>query len=91
MCNNTEAPAWHLSPYDIRILFHCDHIVEPLPDTISTRSAVAMFLANELIVADPGSESGYRTTVRGKCLVKMLCNTPLPVYIDPRELPPLQR
>lgn len=79
------------TPSDIEVLIHCHSFAEPHPrlEAPAVKEAICYFLKEDLIAPDNKKEHLFWTTDRGKKLVKMLCETPLPTLIqywkDPRE------
>lgn len=82
--------SWRLCPAYIEILLHCHAHCEPIPrlDAPVTRDALAMLEEFGMIEVDDHSGSGLTTTARGRALVNLLCETPIPVetktFLDPR-------
>lgn len=82
--------AWRLCPAYIEILLHCHAHCEPIPrlDAPVTRDALEMLEQFGMIEADDHSGSGWLTTAKGRALVDLLCDTPIPVeattFLDPR-------
>lgn len=81
---------WRLSPAYIEILLHCHCHCEPIPrlDAPVTADALAMFEEYGIVEKADRFEHGWATTPRGRALVDLLCETPLPEeftsFLDPR-------
>ena len=79
--------SWRLPPVYIEILMNIHGRREPYghADAPILREAVKDFLLHE-IIEDSGDYPRYTLTRRGRALVDMICNTPLPalVFVDPR-------
>lgn len=75
---------------EIETLLHYHCKAEPLKNAWAPAytAAIERFLAVGLIEHDMGSASGFRTTERGRVMVEMLRNVPMPVkrilWCDPR-------
>jgi len=79
-----------MTPNDIEVLLHCHCIPRPHPrkDAPAVSESIKMFLDNGLIdISLEGGSDCYKTTEKGRFLVKMLCETPFPdqIFIDPRD------
>lgn len=86
-----------MTPAEIEVLihFHAGAQCHPRSQAPAVIEATKRFLQEGLIevpvapglMAPPTAPGIYRTTARGKVLVEMLCNTPLPVvqWVDPRS------
>jgi hypothetical protein len=79
------------TPSDIEVLIHCHCFAEPHPrlEAPAIKDTIRCFLKEDLIVPDNTKEHIFWTTDKGKKLIDMLCETPLPVlyqgWKDPRE------
>ena len=82
-----------MCPSDIEVLLH--YLVSPEEhpryDSPAVVCAINFFLSAEIfedrVAGECGCTSSYNVTARGKALVNMLCETPLPVasWKDPRK------
>ena len=79
------------SPVEIETLlrvFYYASYYEQAPHTPATEAAIKTLLNCRLIDRKPMNDKDYFATERGRTLVDMLCETPLPVeqkkWIDPR-------
>ena len=75
---------WHMSPVYIEILLHIYCHGEPLESNDKSSSELGTMIKDNLVKEDASRSSGYTLTARGDKLVHMICETPLPVYTDPR-------
>lgn len=75
-----------MTPNDIEVLIHCHTTptAHPRADAPAVENSIIWMLRDELIKPERDIDGVYATTQRGKALVKMLCETPLPVWKDPR-------
>lgn len=92
-----------MSPHDIEVLLHhhCSHTNWPLGETTAYVQSRDWMIKNGLLEESnmplPPMENLCRltTTVKGRALVQMLCETPIPEireikvieYVDPRQGP----
>lgn len=81
------------SPAYIEILLHIGCRVGPIEcrDAPVVVLALNDFLEAELIKVNNTNQSGYEITTRGRCLINMWGQTPLPqmIWVDPRDNTPL--
>jgi hypothetical protein len=81
---------WRLTPACIALLLHCHCLCGPFPfpDGPVTVECLAMLKEHGIIEESDRSENGWTTTTRGKSLVQLLCETPIPEkstsFLDPR-------
>lgn len=76
-----------MRPIELDILLHFYCIAEPYHrPSDAYHEVVEQFLEQGLIKSDNGP-SGFVCTEKGNVFVKMILNTPLPVWADPRDLP----
>ena len=77
-----------LTPNDIEVLIHCHCHPEPHPrlNAPAVSDAIQRFLRQGLIETVEDSNNTWATTERGRVLIDMLCETPLPEqrWFDPR-------
>lgn len=84
------SPAWRLSPAYIELLIHCHCHCDPLPrpDAPVTIEGLAMLKEYGIIEESDRFDHGWATTMRGRALVQLLCETPPPEqftsFLDPR-------
>lgn len=77
------------TPNNIEVLVHYHCVCSPHPraDAPAVKEATEQFLEEGLIEVDGIMENRYTTTLKGRFMMEMLCNTPFPVlkFCDPRE------
>ena len=68
-----------MTPLDIEVLIHCHVCPAPHPKlgAPAVEEAIRMFEHNKIIEREEDLGC-YRTTDRGKALVRILCSTPFP-------------
>lgn len=77
-----------MTPNDIEVLIHC-HVsptVHPRHEAPAVKRSILWMLDKE-IIKQCSYANQYRTTGKGKALIKMLCDTPIPkkCFVDPRS------
>jgi len=76
-----------MTPIEINVLthYHYSTIEHPRVDMPSVQDAIRMWVNEGILIQDMETEI-YRTSYRGSVLVKMLCDTPMPIKVwsDPR-------
>ena len=77
-----------MTPSDITTLIHIHCRTDGLPnhDAPAVIDTILQFSADGIIEPANDRTCGYQTTDRGKALIQLLCQTPLPqtAFIDPR-------
>lgn len=77
-----------MTPSDLEVLIHCYVSPNPHPrlEAPAVQDSIRDFLMADVIYQV--TESTYRTTKRGEMWLKMMLDTPMPVYqlVDPREI-----
>jgi len=76
-----------MTPNDIEVLlhYHVSQSVHPRINAPAVKDAIQKWVSEGILIQDMETEI-YRTSYRGSVLVKMLCDTPMPIKVwsDPR-------